>query len=181
MKRTDTGTALALDILAYIEKHPRRTLNYEYLAANLKTERALVADAIRWLQREGLLSKDQPFEIHPDARARLGRVGANPAGALGAPAALASRSLITDELELREYDALAASCDRLRSASMDSAARRSVHATVWQRYDAYRRAADMTEPPPELAYVGQAAWEEFRRKAVGAREAYAELLAVIAP
>lgn len=93
----------------------------------------------------------------------------------------ASRSLITDEIELREYDSLAALCPGARGAQPDSALRRSVHYAVWQRYDVYRRVADMSEPPEQLAYIGLPAWEEFRRKAAGARDAYGELLVFVAP
>lgn len=184
MKRTDTGAGLGLDILAYIEKYPGRKLNYDILATNLNTERAFVADTIRWLQREGFLSSEQPFKIHPDARAQLARVNITPRpppNPIAAPPVLTKRMLITDEVELREYDSLAAVCRGIRGAPPESAVRRSVHAMVWQRYDAYRRAADMTEPPEQLANLGQAAWEEYRRKAAGVREAYGELLAVVAP
>jgi hypothetical protein len=52
---------------------------------------------------------------------------------------------------------------------------------VWQRYDAYRRAADMTEPPESLAYLGLPAWLEYRQKAACVREAYGELLMFVAP
>jgi hypothetical protein len=97
------------------------------------------------------------------------------------PSTFTKRSFIRDENELREYDSLAAVCRGVRGAPPYSAVRRSVHAMVWQRYDAYRRAADMTEPPESLAYLGLPAWLEYRQKAACVREAYGELLMFVAP
>jgi hypothetical protein len=97
------------------------------------------------------------------------------------PSAFTLRSLITDEIELREYDSLAALCQVVRDTGPDSAVRRSVHFMVWQRYDAYRRAVDMPEPPEPLAYLGLPVWQEYRRKAAAARDAYGELLVFVAP
>lgn len=91
---------------------------------------------------------------------------------------LTKRHLITDDLELAEYDRLARLVAEVQAKYQGSPSYRfSVRLLVWPRYDAYQRASQM-ESPPEHLFIDEhvASWATLREKFRRAADAYEEML-----
>lgn len=95
---------------------------------------------------------------------------------------LTKRHLITDDVELKQYDFYVSLSEAAnREAETSPSYRLSVRALVWPLFDAYRRMSAM-ETPPDTLFLGNesSAWPALRKKFAAAAEAYEELLTELA-